>query len=113
MNAQDFSNYKKEIIVDKVVKLDEIGFHLIETMKKYKPFGMGNPKPLFLIEDVIPSKISFLGQGREHLKFEHRYGFKIFAFGMGEYFEVLKKHLSGKSHNYNPHHNSLPRESLS
>ncbi len=91
VNAQDFSNYKKEIIVDKVVKLDEVGFHLVDSMNRFKPFGMGNPKPLFLIHDFCPSKVSFLGQGREHLKLEHRYGFKIFAFGLGEYYELLRK----------------------
>ncbi|MFK5165214.1 hypothetical protein ACI3QP_12155, partial [Propionibacterium freudenreichii] len=61
VNTQDFSNYKKEIAVDKLVKLDEIGFHFVDSMNRFKPFGMGNPKPLFLIEDFIPSKVSFLG----------------------------------------------------
>ena len=90
VNAQDFSGYKKEIQVDKVLKLDEIGFNIVESMNRFKPFGMGNPKPLFLIDDFSPSKVSFLGSGREHLRFDHRYGFKIFAFGMGEYYEILK-----------------------
>lgn len=94
VNTQDFSGYKKEILVDKIVPLDEIGFHLVDSMNRFKPFGMGNPKPLFLIEDFIPQKISFLGQGREHLKLEHRYGFKIFAFGLGEYYDILKQHTS-------------------
>jgi single-stranded DNA-specific DHH superfamily exonuclease len=51
MNAQDFSAHRKEVSVDKVIKLDEIGFKLIQQTQKYKPFGMGNPKPLFLIKD--------------------------------------------------------------
>lgn len=51
VNSQDFSNYKKQLTVDKIIKLDEIGFKLIEQTAKYKPFGMGNPKPLFLIKD--------------------------------------------------------------
>lgn len=51
MNAQDFSSHRKEITIDKVITLDEIGFKLIEKTQKFKPFGMGNPKPLFLIKD--------------------------------------------------------------
>ena len=51
MNDQDFSAHRKEVQVDKIIKLDEIGFKLIEKTQKFKPFGMGNPKPLFLIKD--------------------------------------------------------------
>ncbi len=91
MNTQDFSVYKKQIQVDSCVKLDQIGFRLIESMQRYKPYGLGNPKPLFIIEDFTPDSISFLWKGRDHLKFENRYGFKIFWFWMGEYFDVLKK----------------------
>jgi single-stranded-DNA-specific exonuclease len=40
VNAQDFSAHKKELRVDKIVKLDEVGFKLIEQTQKYKPFGM-------------------------------------------------------------------------
>lgn len=72
-----------------MLSLDEIGFKLIEAMNRFKPFGMGNPKPLFFIENFLPQKVSFLGQGREHIKLEHHYGFKIFAFGMGEYYDIF------------------------
>lgn len=91
LNAQDFSQYTKEIEVDKIVSLDEIGFSLIREQNKFKPFGMGNTKPLYMIQDFTPEKISFLWKGREHIRFEHRYGFKIFAFFMWEYYEELKK----------------------
>ena len=40
MNSQDFSHHKKELTVDKLIKLDEIGFKLIEQTQKFKPFGM-------------------------------------------------------------------------
>jgi len=51
LNALDFTVHKKELIVDKIIKLDEIGFKLIDQTTRFKPFGMGNPKPLFLIQD--------------------------------------------------------------
>jgi len=91
MNKRDFSVHKKELTVDKSIALDEIGFKLIASMNRFKPFGMGNKKPLFIIEWYVPEKISFLWKGRDHLKFESRYGFKIFAFWLGEYYEELKK----------------------
>ena len=91
LNGLDFSGYTKELHVDKCVRLDEIGFKLLERMNRFKPFGMGNPKPLFLVEDFEPEKIGFIWKGREHIKLETRYGFKIFAFGFGEYYEELRK----------------------
>ncbi len=47
-----------------------------------------------MTQDYIPEKISFVWKWRDHLKFESRYGFKIFAFGFGEYYEELKKATS-------------------
>lgn len=90
LNTLDLSKNKKEIQVDAVLALDEIGFKLIENIKHFKPFGMGNPSPVFLIENFKNTWVKFLGSGRDHLRFENRYGFKIFAFGMGEYYEELR-----------------------
>ena len=94
LNQQDFSQYRKKIYVDKCISLDEIGFKLIESMSTYKPFGMWNPKPLFMVRNFTPEKISFLGKGRDHIRFDTRYGFKIFWFWFGEYFDILKKSSS-------------------
>jgi hypothetical protein len=52
---------------------------------------MGNTKPLYLIEDFSPQKISFLWKGREHIKFENKYGLKVFWFSLWEHYENLKK----------------------
>ena len=93
LNAQDFSKYRKELHIDKCIKLDEIGFKLLESMNRFKPFGMGNPKPLFMIEWFVPEKMSFLWKWREHIKIETRYGFKIFAFWFWEHYEQLKKEI--------------------
>ncbi len=94
LNSFDFSQYKKELQVDKSINLDEIGFKLLESMENFKPFWMGNTKPLFIAENFIPQKISFLWKGRDHIKFENPYGFKIFAFFMGEHYELIKRHLT-------------------
>lgn len=95
IDKKDFTTYKRKLEITKILSLDEIWFRLIESMSEFKPFWNGNTKPLFLIEDFIPESIGFLGtKSRDHLQFKHRYGFKIFAFGMGEYYEILKKHIS-------------------
>ncbi|MDD2907667.1 MAG: single-stranded-DNA-specific exonuclease RecJ [Candidatus Gracilibacteria bacterium] len=91
LNKKDFSKYKKEIQIDKVIKLEELGFSFLSKINKYKPFGIGNDKPLFLLENLEAEKIEFIGKGRDHLKFTTKHGFKIFAFYMGDYYEEIKR----------------------
>jgi len=37
-------------------------------IEKLAPFGIGNPKPVFLLRDVAVRDVSRFGKGREHLK---------------------------------------------
>ena len=84
-------NYKKEIIVDKVVSLDDLGFSLLNKMNKYKPFWLWNEKPVFMIKNLDYEKLEFLWNWRDHLRFITKYRFKIFAFFMWEFYEKIKK----------------------
>jgi single-stranded-DNA-specific exonuclease len=52
VNKQDFSKYKKEIEITKIVSLEELWFSFLRKINKFKPFGMGNPKPIFMIENL-------------------------------------------------------------
>ncbi|MCH2188754.1 single-stranded-DNA-specific exonuclease RecJ [Candidatus Gracilibacteria bacterium] len=92
LNAQDFSQYRKIIDVTKVVQLEELGFGFLRKVNQFKPFGLGNPKPLFLVEKFEYNTLSFLGQNsRDHIQFKTKHGYKIFGFGLGQYFEKIKK----------------------
>nr|MDD3720607.1 single-stranded-DNA-specific exonuclease RecJ [Candidatus Gracilibacteria bacterium] len=91
VNKIDFTNHKKTIEIDKIIRPEDIGFNFLNKINKYKPFGMGNKKPVFLIKNLNYEKISYLGQGVDHLKVDTKYGFKICAFGLGEFMEKIKK----------------------
>lgn len=91
VNKRDFKQYKKKIFIDKVVNSSELWFWFLGDINKFKPFGMWNTKPLFLIENLSYEKIEFLGQGRDHIKFTTKDGFKIFAFFMWEYYDEIKR----------------------
>lgn len=90
INKQDFSHYKKEIIVDKVIKLEELWFNFLNKVNKYKPFWIGNTKPLFIVENLDYEKMEFLWKWRDHLRFTTKHWFKIFAFYMWDFYEKLK-----------------------
>ncbi len=57
-----------EKLVDVTIGLAHISDVLLRTLDKLGPFGMGNPKPIFKFENVIPSRVISFGKGNEHLK---------------------------------------------
>jgi len=92
VNKQDFSKEIKEIEITKIVKLDELGFNFLAKINKFKPFGMWNLKPVFMVEDLQDFKIEILwNKSRDHLKFTTKHWFKMFAFYMWDFYEELKR----------------------
>ena len=91
INKLDFSNNKKILKIDKVVRLEELGFRFLEKVNRFKPFGMWNPKPLFMIENLQYEKLEFLWKGREHIRFNTKQWFKIFWFFMWDHYDEIKR----------------------
>ncbi|MEK7179993.1 MAG: single-stranded-DNA-specific exonuclease RecJ [Patescibacteria group bacterium] len=71
------------IEIDTVLSLDEVNQKTFNLINSLSPFGMGNPKPLFLFEDVLLADVILFGKGKEHLRFtlESSKGKKISAIG--------------------------------
>jgi len=83
--------------IETALSFPEITSDFFATLQVFKPYGIGNPKPLFLIRDFAPVGVDYLGKDGKHLKFlEKTQKFNIHAFGFGEFHEELqsKKHLS-------------------
>lgn len=57
-----------EEFVDQKISIDEIDIKFAEEIQKLAPFGIGNEKPKFLIEDVLVSNLRPLGQTGAHLE---------------------------------------------
>lgn len=41
---------------------------LLLSLEKFAPFGMGNPKPVFVFRDVYVHEVSWFGKAEEHLR---------------------------------------------
>ncbi|RKD28020.1 hypothetical protein SAMN02745883_00426 [Caminicella sporogenes DSM 14501] len=52
---------KKCIDIDLELSVKEVNFELIEEIEKFKPFGPGNPKPIFLYRNLIVENFVFTG----------------------------------------------------
>ncbi len=90
INKFNFTENKKEIFIDKIVLENELWFKFLEAVTRFKPFGIWNPRPVFMIENFEYGKLEFMWQGREHFKFTNKNWFKIFAFFFWEFYEQIK-----------------------
>lgn len=76
-------------MIDAEMKLDQVNYSLYNEIAKLAPFGVGNPKPVFLFKNVMPTAVRIFGKGSEHVEllFTGKNGSKIPAisfFGVTE-----------------------------
>lgn len=67
-NQADQSNHTTPYEVDCVLSLEDINRQTLSTLNQLAPYGVGNPKPLFIFTEIIPTKVERFGKGKEHLK---------------------------------------------
>ena len=56
----DKSFKNKEILYDLKLSLGGLSFELLETISKFEPFGTGNEKPIFLIQDALVLQVNVI-----------------------------------------------------
>jgi single-stranded-DNA-specific exonuclease len=83
----------EDTLLDKKLSLDDVNWNTYSLIEKFAPFGMDNPKPLFLFEKIIVSNKKLFGKEQNHLelKFKNSKGNDITAiafFSTGDKFEV-------------------------
>ena len=83
--------------IDLVLPLGRISQELYNEIQKLSPFGMGNPEPTFMSENVMIEDMRTVGEGGKHLKIKVKNQrskikgqFDGIGFGMGERMEELR-----------------------
>ncbi|MFZ4451900.1 single-stranded-DNA-specific exonuclease RecJ [Salibacterium aidingense] len=56
--------------IDVQAPLEEITVSALEELRKMAPFGVGNPKPIFMVKDVMLASKRKIGSEKNHLKIE-------------------------------------------
>lgn len=59
---------EEEVWVDKVLSLDEVSWNTWRDLEKFQPFGLDNPKPLFIFENVEIASSKLFGKEKNHLE---------------------------------------------
>jgi single-stranded-DNA-specific exonuclease len=88
--------YEKMATVDKKLILSDVNWETYGQIEKFAPFGFGNPKPLFLFENIEISGVKTFGKENNHLELKFRNGggkevTSIAFFSNGDKFEPSLK----------------------
>ncbi len=62
------NNESDDDFVDAELKLDDITWKLQEDLDRLSPFGMGNPKPLFIFKRVKVFDVRVFGKAKDHVE---------------------------------------------
>lgn len=71
------------LLADAVLSFDEVNLRTYEEVAKLAPFGVGNPKPIFLFENAQIRRMEQFGKEKQHLKL-------TFAKQNGVYIHAIK-----------------------
>lgn len=85
-----------DVLLDKKLSLDDVNWNTYRSVEKFAPFGLENPKPLFLFENLEVSQFKLFGKEKNHLelKFRNSKGKEVPAmafFCTGEKFPISVK----------------------
>ena len=82
-----------EFLADAVLSLDEVNADTYNLVEKLAPFGVGNPKPIFLLKNVLPKTVRQFGKEGNHLEivFENSVDEIIKAIGFFQTTESFSK----------------------
>lgn len=62
------ASFAEQMTVDAAVSLDEVDEAFLRHQSLLAPFGMGNPKPVYVFKRVVPTQVSVFGKTQEHTK---------------------------------------------
>jgi single-stranded-DNA-specific exonuclease len=82
----------KKLKIDMELEFDQLTPKLYETLKEGEPFGIGNPQPVFMTQDVEVVDSRIIGKEKNHLKLKLKdkgVSFWAVGFGMAEAFSGL------------------------
>jgi len=81
-----------KIIIDAKLDLKDLNLALYDQLRKLEPFGMANPRPIFVLEKIHPQNLKTIGQENKHLKFNLG-PVKVIGFGFGHLIHSLNNQV--------------------
>ncbi|HHU69321.1 MAG TPA: single-stranded-DNA-specific exonuclease RecJ, partial [Thermoanaerobacterales bacterium] len=82
------------IRIDTNINPEDISLELIENLDKMKPYGVGNPTPVFVSNHLKIDNYQWVGKSKEHIKLTLEYNNKLFpaiGFNFYHYKDIIKE----------------------
>jgi len=77
------------LVTEAQMTIDAVKLANIKAISKLEPFGMGNPRPIFVFKDINITDMRLIGANKEHLKFKFD-NIDGLAFHQSDLFNKLK-----------------------
>lgn len=86
---------ESEVSVDAELLIDEVNRETFEEVNMLAPFGVSNPKPVFLFRDIVISEARTFGKNNEHIEllFKNSRGRSVKAIQFFKSFNDLPTHV--------------------
>jgi single-stranded-DNA-specific exonuclease len=62
----------QELVVDAVLSTDDLTLSIVEALNRFKPFGFGNRKPVFMLPNVVVVEKKTMGAGGNHMRLTYK-----------------------------------------
>jgi single-stranded-DNA-specific exonuclease len=88
----DLENFHGVLELECEANLEDLNFAISENIRKFEPFGNGNPEPTLLLKNAQILGIKKVGKEGEHLQFPVKLGdqkFQAIAFRFGEHIDKI------------------------
>lgn len=59
---------QEDLIIDAKISIDDVNEDNYKVIEKMSPFGMGNPKPVFMLENIEIFEVKEFGKEKNHLE---------------------------------------------
>jgi len=77
-----------DLMIDAEVTLEEIDHQLLRDLSRLEPYGVGNPRPLFLARNVAVCDRRIVGKDSLKLRIKSRRSFEAIGFRMADLFPL-------------------------
>jgi len=79
-----------DLYLDAILEEKDINLNMLEKLEGLEPYGVGNPRPLFLLNNVSLKRSYPVGKEKKHLRITLDNGIGGIGFGLGNFAEILK-----------------------
>lgn len=76
----------KKVYYDSVMDVSDISDELVEELEQFEPFGVGNPGPVFCMENITMNNARKMGSDKRHLMFSIP-PYRCVGFGMADFLD--------------------------